>query len=183
MPQTSTTSIRQAWSQRATPFTAVVDAVQDWGAASPCEGWSAADVVTHVMQTEREFLAERGIEIETADSTDPRAAWHTHDSQIDALLADDALASRPYEGAFGPTTIGETLVEFYAFDLIVHRWDLARSQGVDERLTEAELTTVDAAIDGWGEHAYAPGIFATPVEVGPEADAQTRVLARTGRSA
>ena len=30
-------------------FTATVSATDDWTAASPCEGWSAADVVDHVV--------------------------------------------------------------------------------------------------------------------------------------
>lgn len=72
-------------------------------------------------------------------------------------------------------------MDSYAFDLIDHRWSQARTQGRDARLTEAELALVDAAVDGWGEHAYAPGIFGAPVNVPGGADAQTRVLARTGR--
>jgi hypothetical protein len=91
------------------------------------------------------------------------------------------VAARPHDGAFGPTTVGDVLLDFYGFDLIVHRWDLARSQGRDARLTGAELALVDAAVDGWGEHAYAPGIFGAPAEVPAGADEQTRVLARTGR--
>ncbi|MCT1909232.1 hypothetical protein [Brachybacterium paraconglomeratum] len=72
-------------------------------------------------------------------------------------------------------------MDSYAFDLIVHRWSQARTQGRDARLTEAELALVGAAVDGWGEHAYAPGIFGAPVDVAAGADGQTRVLARTGR--
>ncbi|MFL0457853.1 hypothetical protein ACH0CV_10975 [Brachybacterium paraconglomeratum] len=72
-------------------------------------------------------------------------------------------------------------MDSYAFDLIVHRWSQARTQGRDARLTEAELALVGAAVDGWGEHAYAPGIFGAPVDVAAGADGRTRVLARTGR--
>ncbi|WP_414690747.1 maleylpyruvate isomerase N-terminal domain-containing protein, partial [Nocardioides sp.] len=32
-------------------FTALVTATTDWSAPSPCEGWSAADVVDHVVDT------------------------------------------------------------------------------------------------------------------------------------
>lgn len=72
-------------------------------------------------------------------------------------------------------------MDSYAVDLIVHRWSQARSQGRDARLAEDELALVDVAVDGWGEHAYAPGIFGAPVDVAAETDGQTRVLARTGR--
>lgn len=186
------------WRERSAPFTAEVEAVADWDAPSPCEGWTARDVLTHVIDTEREFLVgvgliadERPAEESPADEkpagetgeavADPAARWAAHLDVVEALLADPAAASRPHDGAFGPTTVGDVLLDFYGFDLIVHRWDLARSQGRDARLTEAELALVDAAVDGWGEHAYAPGIFGAPVDVPGGADAQTRVLARTGR--
>ncbi|MEO2097069.1 hypothetical protein ACIGH6_16980 [Brachybacterium paraconglomeratum] len=56
-----------------------------------------------------------------------------------------------------------------------------RRRETGERRDPFELALVDAAVDGWGEHAYAPGIFGAPVDVPGGADAQTRVLARTGR--
>lgn len=171
------------WRERSAPFTAEVEAVGDWEAPSPCESWTARDVLAHVVDTERDFLSGVGLlddEGSTAVS-DPAARWAAHLAEVDALLADPAIAARPHEGAFGPTTVGAVLLDFYGFDLIVHRWDLAHSQGRDARLTEAELELVDAAVDGWGEHAYAPGIFGTPLAVPAGADAQTRVLARTGR--
>ena len=173
------------WRERSAPFTAEVEAVADWDAPSPCEGWTARDVLAHVIDTEREFLARVDLAAEeTADADgDPAARWAAHLAAVDALLADPAVAARPHDGAFGPTTVGDVLLDFYGFDLIVHRWDLARSQGREARLSEAELTLVDAAVDGWGEHAYAPGIFGAPVDVPAGADAQTRVLARTGRRA
>ncbi len=171
------------WRERSAPFTAEAEEVADWDAPSPCEGWTARDVLAHVINTEREFLARVDLAVEeTAEAgEDPAARWATHHAAVDALLADPAVAARAHDGAFGPTTVGDVLLDFYGFDLIVHRWDLARSQGRDARLSAAELELVDTAVDGWGEHAYAPGIFGAPVDVPAEADLQTRVLAKTGR--
>jgi len=173
------------WRERSAPFTAEVAAVEDWDAPSPCEGWTAHDVLAHVIDTEREFLIRVGLAAEeAADASadgEPAACWAAHLAAVDALLADPAVAARSHDGAFGPTTVGDVLLDFYGFDLIVHRWDLARSQGRDARLSAAELDLVDAAVDGWGEHAYAPGVFGAPVAVPADADAQARVLARTGR--
>ena len=173
------------WRERSAPFTAEVEAIEDWDAPSPCEGWTARDVLTHVIDTEREFLTRVDLAAEETGeaSGDPAARWAAHLAVVQSLLADSAVATRPHDGAFGATTVGDVLLDFYGFDLIVHRWDLARSQGREARLSEAELTLVDAAVDGWGEHAYAPGIFGAPVDVPAGADAQTRVLARTGRRA
>lgn len=171
-----------AWTTHADPFTEVVEAVTDWNAPSPCDNWTARDVLSHVIDTEAEFLAGQGHEILTADGDEPAARWAAHQAQVRTLLSDPAVSETTYDGHFGPTTIGETLAEFYGFDLLVHRWDLAQSQGNRATLTDSELDQIDAAVTGWGEHAYAPGIFARPVDVRPDADRQAKVLARTGRT-
>ena len=173
-----------AWRRSAAPFTAEVEAVTDWDAPSPCEGWSARDVLAHVIDTELEFLTRVGLAPEGASgpTTDaPAARWSDHLAVVDALLTDPAIAGRSHDGAFGPTTVGAVLTEFYGFDLVVHRWDLARSQGREVRFDAQELALLDASVDSWGEHAYAPGVFDSPLEVPEGADAQTRVLARMGR--
>ncbi|MFB9072702.1 hypothetical protein ACFFX0_16455 [Citricoccus parietis] len=87
------------------------------------------------------------------------------------------------ETPFGDSTVGQVLLDFYGMDLIVHRWDLATSQGADHRLSDDELAEVDAAVDGYGAAAYGPGIFKDPVQVPEDADRQARVLGRTGRAA
>lgn len=183
-PSTPGTELHTRWRELAAPFTAEVEAVTAWDASSPCEGWSARDVLAHVIGTEREFLAKAGLLSgggAEAEAEDPAARWAAHLAEVDALLADPETAARPHDGAFGPTTVGAVLVEFYGFDLVVHRWDLARSQGRDARLAAEEIAMIDANVDGWGEHAYAPGVFSRPLTVPDGADEQTRVLARPGR--
>lgn len=175
--------LTELWHQHSAPFTAVVDGVTDWAAPSPCAGWTARDVLTHVVETQRDFLAERGHAVAESGQADPAGAWAAHDEAVRLLLADPAVGGAAYDGFFGPTTLGETLATFYGFDLLVHRWDLARSQGRDEVLTEAELDEVDTAVDGFGEHAYTPGIFAAALTPPDGATRQQRVLARTGRAA
>lgn len=177
----SPTSGAPAFRNRAEPFTAVVDSVEDWGAPSPCEGWSAREVLEHVLSTQQEFLAGRGHPVRNNAGDDPARAWAAHRRAVDALLVDPAVCQQAYDGPFGPTTLGTTLIDFYGFDLIVHRWDIASSQGIDVRFTPTEISILDAAVDGWGEHAYAPGIFAQALPTAPGADEQSRVLARMGR--
>lgn len=175
-------SLDAAFQDRAQPFTAVVGAVTDWDAPSPCTDWSARDVLEHVLSTQREFLAARGHTLRSGTESNPARAWVVHHGEVEALLAEPAIAEQPYDSAFGPSTLGAVLIEFYGFDLIVHRWDIARSQGLEERFTPQEIALIDTAVDSWGEHAYAPGIFAHALPVAPGADEQARVLARMGRS-
>ena len=48
-----------------------------WSRPSPCEGWSALDVLRHVLDTHRGMPARAGIELAPwADpAEDPVAAW------------------------------------------------------------------------------------------------------------
>lgn len=40
---------------------------------------------------------------------DPAAAWRAHSSAVLALISQDAVVATPYDGHFGPTTVGDTL--------------------------------------------------------------------------
>lgn len=165
-------------------FGATVDEVAALGfdRPSPCEGWSAADIVAHVVSTQRDFLAEHGHHLDDGvEATDPAATWHAHAAAVSGLLATAGVADTTFDGFFGPTTVGAALAEFYGFDLVVHRWDLARSAGATAAFTDAELDMVEANIDAWGNHLYMEGICAGPVAIGDDADRADRLLAQTGR--
>lgn len=181
----TSTAVLQDYSRLADRFGAVVDRVADtdWGRESPCEGWSARDVLEHVVSTQRDFLGQRGIDVSTSIevSTDPRAAWHAHDDRMRALLADPEVASLEYDGVFGRTTVGASIVAFYGFDLVVHRWDIATAAGLPERLDDSDLDLIESAADGFGDHLYEDGVCKPAVPVGAGADRQERVLARLGR--
>ena len=116
-------------------------------------------------------------------STDPGGAWRSHDDVVRALLADPAVASLEYDGVFGRTTVGASLVTFYGFDLVVHRWDIATAAGLDESLGDSELDMIESSADGFGDHLYDEGVCRPAVAAPAGADRQTRVLARLGRRA
>jgi uncharacterized protein (TIGR03086 family) len=173
---------RDSFHQQADRFTAVLDGLPSsaWAAPSPCAGWTAADVVDHLVDSQRDFLARQGVDLGPRPDGDPAAVWAAHREA--ALAVDDEVWHREYDGFFGPTTVGATLADFYGFDLVVHRWDVARAVGRDVRFSEAEMDDAERAIEGFGEHLYAEGICARPVPVPDGADRQTRLLARLGRS-
>lgn len=174
------------WRASADPFSAVAAGTTDWEAATPCTEWTARDVVEHVVMTQRDFLAQQGLLPQGSagpDTADPLRLWTDHDRLVSGLLSDPAVAGREFGGYFGPSTIGATIVGFYGVDLLTHRWDLAVSQGLDPQLTGEDLDAINAAMDSFGEQAYAPGLFARPVEVPDGADRRAVILARTGRRA
>lgn len=170
---------------RLDPFTAVVDAVPTtaWGQQTPCDQWLARDVIGHLIETQRDFLLRHEVAVgaEAASDADPRARWHTHAEHVSSALTAEEL-SREVDGYFGPTTIGETMIDFYGFDLIVHRWDLAQAIGQGTQFSEDEMAAVDRSIATFGDQMYHTGICAPAIAVAAESDRQTKLLALMGRS-
>jgi uncharacterized protein (TIGR03086 family) len=164
-------------------FTDIVEATSDWSAASPCEAWTAADVVDHVVDTERDFLGRHGARLGDRPSGSPAEVWAAHLAVVRPLIEDDAFVAREFDGFFGRTTIGATLHHFYGFDLVVHGWDLGSSNGRPSTFTDAEMETMEAAFEGFGDHAYDEGVFRPAVDVAADAPRQERLLARMGRRA
>ncbi|GMA33159.1 TIGR03086 family metal-binding protein [Litorihabitans aurantiacus] len=175
--------------------------IADWDAPTPCEGWAARDVVAHLIETERAFLGEQ-VDLgddggvaggEGAPLADPAAAWAEHADRVRAALADPALAAREYAGFFGPSTVGETFRTFYVFDVVVHRWDLARAAGgaggaggagvAGAVWDEAELDLLDASTAAMGEAIRMEGICGPALAVPAGAGRQERMLAYLGRAA
>lgn len=163
-------------------FSATVDATTDWSAPSPCAGWTAADVVDHVVDTERDYLTRMDVPLPGRPTGSPDAVWAAHLAAVRPLVTDE-LRAREYDGFFGRTTMGATLDDFYGFDLVVHGWDLASSQGTPTTFTDADMDAMEQAFVGFGDHAYDDGVFKQPVDVPEDADRQTRLLARMGRRA
>ncbi|GAA4737708.1 TIGR03086 family metal-binding protein [Nocardioides endophyticus] len=164
-------------------FSAIVDATSDWSATSPCERWTAADVVDHVVDTERRFLEGQGAELGERPTGDPATVWAQHLAAVRPLVSDEAFRGREYDGFFGRTTVGATLDNFYGFDLVVHGWDLGSASGRPTTFTDADMDAMEQAFVGFGDHAYDEGVFRQPVEVADDAPRQERLLARMGRSA
>ncbi len=178
----------ELYAAAADPFTAVVAdlAGPAWSAPSACAGWTGADVLHHVIATQAEFFARHREGFPAppdaaAVAADPVGAWRSHERAVRDLVDDDAFLAAEFDGFFGPTTVGETFSQFYVFDLVVHRWDIARSAGLDERFTPAELDLVERSIAAMGDNLYLAGICAPAVTVPPGADRQARALAALGR--
>ena len=158
---------------------------EQWSEPSACEGWSARDVVRHLIETQREFLAGHGLDLGDAPDIDgdPAAAWRSHSEAVVTRISDDSVTATPFDGHFGPTTIGETLAKFYVFDMVVHRWDVARSVGADVAFDDTELDALEAGIVSFGDAIYMEGICKSGIDAPAGADRQTRVLATLGRRA
>ena len=162
-------------------FTARVEGTTDWDAPAPCEGWVARDVVRHLVDWVPGFFGERwGIAFDPPPvDDDPAGAWHALDGALRAALAGDG--STVAETPFGPRTLEETIGQIVTGDVLVHTWDLARASGGDERLDPGAVHRLLDGMEAMGDAMRASGHFGPAVEVAPDADEQTRLIAFTGR--
>lgn len=172
----------------AAEFTRTVEGVapDGWDAPSPVEGWVARDVVRHLVEWLPAFLRSAvGIELPTGPSVDddPVGAWRSHTDAVQALLEDPSIADQehdlPHIGRMG---VGRAIDTIYTPDVFLHRWDLARATGQDERLDEATCAEMLAGMLPLEEVLRASGQYGPRVEVPEDADVQTKLLAFIGRT-
>ncbi|QCB94949.1 TIGR03086 family metal-binding protein [Cellulomonas shaoxiangyii] len=178
--------ILDAYTMRSDGFAGVLDAARPaaWDAPSPCEGWTGRDVVAHVVDTQREYLARHDVDLgPRPDLAEPAAAWHAHADAVRSALALPGVVDRPFEAMTGPSTLGATFDMFYGFDMVAHRWDVAAADGRAHRFTDADLDVLEGMVAAMGEHLYGEGVCAPPLDVPADADRQTRALAALGRRA
>jgi uncharacterized protein (TIGR03086 family) len=167
-------------------FSDTVDAVPPdrWDDPSPCEGWSARDVVQHVVDTEIGMLERVGLAPGAAPSDDdPSERWSAIRDLVQESLDDPARAQLGYDGFFGPTTFEKTIEQFGCFDLLVHRWDLARATGLTghEAMPPDEVTPAFEVSRSLGDNLRQTGVCGPAVDVADDADEQTLFLAFLGR--
>lgn len=179
----TTTTLTDLYRDRSAAIADLLASTTAWDRPTPCEGWTVRDLVDHLITTQRDFLAERDLHVPSVSLQDPARAWTQHTGGVQDLLADPAIGAREYDGHFGRTTVAATMATFYGWDLLVHRWDLARALGANEEFTDQELDQIEVEVEGFGEALYSPGICAAPLAVSESEPRQVRVLARLGRDA
>lgn len=178
------TAVADRYRLLASRFTAVVDDVPDdgWDAPSPCEGWTARQVLEHVVESQHGFLARFDLAPELAGDH-PAQQWPAVRDAMLAALDDPATAGTTYDGMFGPTTLAETVDGFMSADLVVHAWDIARATGLEqhEAMPADEVERLDAQLRGMGDAIRSPGAFGPEVAVPEDASHQDRFLGYIGR--
>jgi len=166
-------------------LTGTIEGVPDdrWSSPTPCEGWDARQLARHLVESQGQFLGLVGIPPEPGPSVDdePADAWVAARDQLQAALDDPATATREFDGFDGRSTLERAVERFICLDLIVHRWDLARATGQDERLQPDDVEWAHQAAASFGPMLRMEGVCGPEVEVPEDADPQTRMLAFGGR--
>ena len=156
-----------------------------WDRPAPPEGWTARDVVRHLVEWFPAFLKSgAGITLPHGPSVDddPVAAWTVHSDGVQALLDDPAtpgkMLSNPHTG---DVPLDQAIDRFYTADVFMHTWDLSRATGQDESLDKSKCAELLEGMLPLDDLLRKSGQYGPRVEVPDDADVQTRMLAFIGR--
>jgi uncharacterized protein (TIGR03086 family) len=118
-------------------FGRLVEQTTDWSAPAPVDGWTARDVVGHLVDWFPHFLAGGGVDLAAgpAVTDDPVAAWRHHADAVQALVEQRGQEPFTHPHA-GSHRLADAVDRFYTADVFMHSWDLARAGGRDPRLDE-----------------------------------------------
>jgi len=156
-----------------------------WDNPAPCDGWTARDIVDHLVGWVPGFFGAAGIELAAGPSVadDPAGAWTNLADQLQALLDDPATATREIDGGpAGPQTIESAIGMIVLGDVLVHTWDLARATGLDETLDADIVTEMLIGMQPIDDMLRQSGHYGPKVAVDEGADDQTKLIAFTGRT-
>lgn len=184
-------TIAERFRRRAELFTDTVAAVPGdaWKLPSPCPEWTALDVVRHVTDTQGMFAGFVGREVQPGASVDddPLAAWTGARDHTQQALDTPDMAAQEFDGIMGRQRFEVAVDRFLSFDLVVHRWDLARAAGLPDQIPEVDIDALQGAVDTMseqmGDGMRGPGAFGPELQPPAGADPQTSLLAFLGRRA
>jgi uncharacterized protein (TIGR03086 family) len=159
-----------------------VAAARDWEAPAPVAGWTARDVVGHLVEWFPGFLASGGLTLAPGPTVadDPVAAWRHHARAVQDLIETRGEGSftHPYTGTH---RLADAVDRFYTADVFMHTWDLAMATGQEPGL-DADFAA--ALLDGMQpieELLRSSGQYGAPVAVPADAPVVDRLMGFIGR--
>jgi uncharacterized protein (TIGR03086 family) len=165
-----------------------------WSNPSPCEHWTARDVVGHIIDMHAAMLRplDRALSPAPSVQDDPLAAFRAARADIAAVLDDPGLAATMCDTPGGRMTVEQHVDQVVSDDLPLHGWDLARATGQDDTIDPDDVERIwsnTTALPGElldklrTPGAFGPGIevFGPEVKVPEDAPLQDRLLGLIGR--
>jgi uncharacterized protein (TIGR03086 family) len=165
-------------------LTARVEAVPPgaWSNQSPCEDWTALQVMDHVIGNGRALVNRfNGDEHEERTVTDPSAEWAAARASIEEILADPERAGRVIDSPMGAMPFEVFIGRLACMDMLIHTWDLARATGGDEKVDEQAAAGALSGLKPMDAMLRQPGLFGPAIEPPAGADPVTELMCFVGR--
>ena len=148
---------------------------------TPCDQWSVGELVDHTIGAVVVVGNMVGDPVADDAAADPVKRFVVARDALRSKIVDPELAGQMVDSPFGRLALKQLVSSIVVHDLVVHKWDLARSLGTDERLDEElvaetydQMLPLDEVLrDGHG--------FGSKVDPPEGADKQTRLLCFLGR--
>lgn len=163
-------------------FSRLVDGTRDWSAPSPVAGWTARDVVDHLVTWLPAFLSSGGVDLTAGPSTadDPAAAWQHHADAVQALV--EGRGAEDFTHPFlGTQPLARAVDRFYTSDVFMHAWDLARASDQDARLDEDIAAELLGGMVVMEDALRSSGHYGPAVPVADDAPVVDRLMGFIGR--
>jgi uncharacterized protein (TIGR03086 family) len=164
-------------------FDAVVRRVDParWDDPSPCEDWTARDLVQHQVDVMNMVATGAGGEPGVAAEDDPVSRWAAARDAVLAALDTQGALQTETDTPFGRMPV-DRLVGILAVDPLAHTWDLAMAAGLEPVLDPDLCERGAAQLEKAGDLIRGPGLYGPAIEVARDADPVTRFVAVAGRT-
>ena len=157
-----------------------------WDAPSPCEGWSARDVLGHLIGGIRwgaELVAGEDrpspVSPPATGMEQPIAAWDSARLGLEDACTLEVLERR-VRWPFGEHTV-ERGLGLFSLEVLIHTWDIASATGIDVTLDPDLIHDHFKRLERIGHMLRGPGMYGPEVLPPPNAAEQERLLAFLGR--
>ncbi len=156
----------------------------DWQAPSPCEGWTATDVVGHNLAM-NEMIAGLAMGLgpgapKQVTPEDPAGAWAESMAKLHAALDRQGALQTVDKTPWGEMPVDKFL-GFVWVDPLVHTWDLAMATGQTPTLDEGLVERGYKQLQRAGDSLRGEGRFGAAVVEDDTMTTVERFIAITGR--
>jgi uncharacterized protein (TIGR03086 family) len=162
-----------------------------WTAVTPCREWNVRDIVNHVV-SENLWAAElfRGKTIQAVGNRldgdlvgdDPIGAYTRSVASAKPAVEAPGAMEATCHLSYGDETGAEYARQLF-MDILIHGWDIAKATGQDTGLDPDLVADCLPIAERLTAKWRSAGIFGEKLEVAPDADRQTKLLALAGRTA
>jgi uncharacterized protein (TIGR03086 family) len=168
--------------QLADAFGTLAHGARDWSAPAPVDGWTARDVVAHLVEWFPAFLSSGGVALPAGPpvADDPARAWDHQAAAVQALVEarGEESFTHPYAGTH---RLADAVDRFYTADVFMHSWDLARATGQEVDLDGDFAAQLLGGMAQMEDLLRSSGQYGAPVPVAADAPVVDRLVGFIGR--